>query len=514
MRLSTAMKTQPSKRAKQIALVLLGSAVVFGTHLTLFSYYLDHHRMGADEGFYAIAARNVMEGKIPYRDFAYTQMPLLPYLNGVMMEIFGYGLLQQRAINIGWSCVGLLAIILAVRQRLGRWEPGFVAAFTVAASPHFVGMLTMGNTHGSAVMFLALSTAAVLTTFSLNKRIIGFAVFATMAMGCRLSTLSVIVPLGIVLLYEAKNWRQRIFIVALPTGVAIAALLPFFLAAPQNAVFNVWEYHMSSVFDRRRWNNFIQWWCISPAAILVIVSSLGTLPRLIKDRQWNVLLLLFAGIAGITIPMIPKSSYGNYIVPSVLVAAAMGVTAWWTIARANGSLLRHVVWVLPLLVLFHDLPRVVPEGTSTNAVKAADFLRDHVVDGPILTPLPIVAIEAQRQVLPNTEMGMFCSMHPDEKERALSLKLTTLPLITDSIKKRVPKAIVMMTTGSRWNFMWIVPTLKHQPRRAHYQLTHAIKKYYRKAFVKNRLQVFVPRRNPLRDQRRGPPKKPRRMRRR
>ena len=131
-------------RASRIASVALGFTIVLGTYIFLSTHYLNKSAMSSDEGFYAMAGSRVMKGEIPYRDFGYTQMPLLPYINGVLMEVFGYGLLNQRTINLIWGAIGLLAIILAVRWRIGRWEPGFVAAFTVAAAPHWTHLQAMG----------------------------------------------------------------------------------------------------------------------------------------------------------------------------------------------------------------------------------------------------------------------------------------------------------------------------------------------------------------------------------
>ncbi len=44
--------------------------------------FLLYGRLNADEGWYIYASRMVYDGYIPYRDFAFTQMPLLPYVYG------------------------------------------------------------------------------------------------------------------------------------------------------------------------------------------------------------------------------------------------------------------------------------------------------------------------------------------------------------------------------------------------------------------------------------------------
>jgi hypothetical protein len=77
--------------------------LVVGIHLVSACWHVLYGGMNSDEGFYAIAARSVWQGDLPYRDFGHTQMPLLPYINGLMMQFTGFGLFEQRAINGLWG---------------------------------------------------------------------------------------------------------------------------------------------------------------------------------------------------------------------------------------------------------------------------------------------------------------------------------------------------------------------------------------------------------------------------
>ena len=68
---------------------LLAVALVAGLYLGIAGYFVRHGMINFDEGFYAYVAREVMRGRVPYRDFAYTQTPLLPYLEGAAMSVTG-----------------------------------------------------------------------------------------------------------------------------------------------------------------------------------------------------------------------------------------------------------------------------------------------------------------------------------------------------------------------------------------------------------------------------------------
>jgi hypothetical protein len=58
-----------------------------------------HRLIDGDEGFYLMASRLVFEHRIPYHDFFFTQMPLLPYVYGLWMQIAGRSWMSARAFS-------------------------------------------------------------------------------------------------------------------------------------------------------------------------------------------------------------------------------------------------------------------------------------------------------------------------------------------------------------------------------------------------------------------------------
>ncbi|MDW8268066.1 MAG: hypothetical protein RMN24_02775 [Anaerolineae bacterium] len=63
------------RSARQLAFT--GAVVSF---LVTAAFLFVYREVNLDEGWYLWAARLVYEGQIPYRDFAYPQAPLLPYV--------------------------------------------------------------------------------------------------------------------------------------------------------------------------------------------------------------------------------------------------------------------------------------------------------------------------------------------------------------------------------------------------------------------------------------------------
>src|SRR5216117_2292966 len=62
-----------------------------------------------DEGTYLLVSRLVAEGQLPYHDFFYPQMFLLPYVYGAWMKLVGYSWYGARLLSAFFSiALGLL----------------------------------------------------------------------------------------------------------------------------------------------------------------------------------------------------------------------------------------------------------------------------------------------------------------------------------------------------------------------------------------------------------------------
>ena len=77
--------------------------VVILVQLPVFAVLAMLRTVDGDEGDYLFAARQAFEGRLPYVDFLYTQTPLLPYVYGLWMKLFG----------LNWYAARLLSAIFA-----------------------------------------------------------------------------------------------------------------------------------------------------------------------------------------------------------------------------------------------------------------------------------------------------------------------------------------------------------------------------------------------------------------
>src|SRR5258708_27183994 len=103
--------------------------------LAVFLPVARYRLIDGDEGFYLMASRLVFEHRVPYRDFFFTQMPLLPYIYGLWMRAIGTSWVSARMLS------GLLTALLGtllypqVRMENRKWEPGRVSVSPFPSSP-------------------------------------------------------------------------------------------------------------------------------------------------------------------------------------------------------------------------------------------------------------------------------------------------------------------------------------------------------------------------------------------
>ncbi|MDA0323740.1 MAG: hypothetical protein O2923_13655 [Verrucomicrobia bacterium] len=208
--------------------------------------------LNQDEGWYLHASRLVHAGQVPYRDFFYSQTPLLPYVYGALFPVWSpHGVAGGRALT---AVFGLLAAFLAawLTARLVPRHLSFAAGLTcfalLAVNPYYAYFTTIVKTYGLAALlvtggFLALS-------YSSRRVALGSALLAGFLLACAAGTrisLGAMLPVaGLYLLWHRRQaghpWRWVAFGVGGLVGLA-AIFGPSLIFAKEGFAFSV-SYHV------------------------------------------------------------------------------------------------------------------------------------------------------------------------------------------------------------------------------------------------------------------------------
>ena len=428
--------------------------------------------LNQDEGWYLLAAQNLSRGMMPYRDFLYTQGPVLPWVYGVFADVWSPGgVLGGRILT---ALLGLLAALffsvcagcLARRRDPAAEWPAFVLAFILLSlSPDWSYFTAIPKTYALGAFFLSLgflfATGLELALKSIPRRAPFAAAFSgvcfALAAATRATLCLAAVPVWIALIVLARRDRARRFdwlLFAIGCAAALALeYAPFLALCPDNFLFSQ-TYHVA-----RASAPFGQWLVlragfvcflaqgypalIAAAAILAAVAVFRTReaggaagPA---DPSRVLYLAVVASFVLLTLAhFLVPFPYADYNTPAMpLAAVALAVPLGRLVVRAN---LRP--WRIGLVALAASAAFVAASpwpmkwvdgeqhlfwfhSTLDSALarlrRAGRVVREQNPEGkPILTQDAYLAVEAGFPVVPGFEMGPF-SIFPelsDDEARA------------------------------------------------------------------------------------------------
>lgn len=437
-----------------------------------------------DEGFYAVAARLVSEGEVPYRDFGFSQGPGYPVVMALPMRLAGGGFVAQRVVA---SVFVLCAVAVVVRALWGssRRAGASLAALVVASSASALAASALGKTYALAGLALAVVGSVFVSAPSPGAAsAVTFIVAASVAVATRLSLLPAVAVLAAGFALALPRDRRFRFSLALCVSIAAPYALAF-AVAPESAGFWLWEYHHGSRLDLRDTRTALEFVRFAP---LVWILGLVAMLRPASDLARRLRVVGVATLVGAASQMLFAATYAEYAAPFVpLGALCVGVLP----ERRREVLAFAALCALAGAIGFKGLPS--SRGDAAELSAAAVFVREHTRPSDLVLASPaIVLAEARRRPLPGTEMAPFCVAETMEDTRAARLHIMSVETLVAAIRGGAPKAIVLYRTARLANFQFMIPSLELVGTRSA-AIERAFVGRYRIAWASPRLLVLLPR---------------------
>lgn len=407
--------------------------------------------LNQDEGWYLYAANLVAEGKMPYRDFFYTQGPLMPLAYAPFASVWkNWGILGARIFTCVAGLAGILLFSLlaaALAPSARRREAGLAAFFLLGCNIYHVYYLTIPKTYATAALFAgagALAFAFACRAASARRAgalfaLSGFA-FA-LAAGARISTGAILATAGFALLGAYRSRGLAFLWFGLGGAAGLAAVYGPFVADPGAfaGLYEAQAYHAarggrSFLFTAGSASRLVRWYLPSFAAFALAFfaprraaasPASGEASR--KFALWT-LLASFAAVAAVQIAA--PFPYEDYQVPVMGIfsacAAAMFAGAFdderlrrIPLAAAAGLSLA-VSFGSPMLEKWtvNGQDRFWPlkkEATELAQLREAARMVEELDPGgrELLTQDLYLAIETDRKVPAGLEMGPFSMLDFD-----------------------------------------------------------------------------------------------------
>lgn len=207
--------------------------------------------LNQDEGWYLYAAGLVRDGQVPYRDFAFTQGPVLPYAYAWAYRwVDRWGVAGGRLLTAVFGGLAALgAAWLAGRAAPKGWRAaaGLLALALIAGNVYQSYFTTVVKTYALCSLFLVGGMIALSYTAGRVRAAAAFAagVLLALAAGTRLSAGIALPVAGFYLLLRRRAlgpWPWLMF--GIGGVLALAGLAgPFLWSAPEGFRFGLFEYH-------------------------------------------------------------------------------------------------------------------------------------------------------------------------------------------------------------------------------------------------------------------------------
>ena len=201
--------------------------------------------LNQDEGWYLYAANLVVEGEMPYRDFFYTQGPMLPIVYSAFTWIWkSFGILGARVFTLAIGAFGIL-LAAALARRLApeghRGEAAVATLLLLGSNLYHVYYVTIPKTYALAALFVMagfvfLSKAVAdcgRTSLASFAWAFVSGVSLAFASGTRISLGAILCVVGTYLLVVAVRGREwRVFAGFVVGGLGALALVygPFLIS--------------------------------------------------------------------------------------------------------------------------------------------------------------------------------------------------------------------------------------------------------------------------------------------
>lgn len=470
-----------------------GRSVLYATLLLIIClgallFFLHFGALNADEGFYGLASRAVMDGAMPYRDFGFSQTPFVPYINGAVMKMVGFGFLEQRAVNVLWAVCALVIGFLFLLRR-GNPRAAVTFGLLMVSSLGWLSFCAKGKTYALTGLFLMLMGVGGLSTRPGIGRVLAVLIPGVLAIGCRLPVLPVVALAVVGLMFESGSYRRALGIGLAGISLVGIGLYPFASSDWPGFVFWNLDFHLRSEAVRDLAFRLRGFAAVSLPVWIVgfaILSMQWRLFRLSDFRTWLIVGLVLTVVFNLG----SVGGYGEYAVPLVPLSAVLvagPLTVWL------GMELRRVrVWVTVVVLATGLLLRPDLDFEVSRDVEAmASLLRQTVpMTDEIFGSSPVVALESGHRFPAPFLMGKFAVTEDLSDREAARVHMLTPDSFATLLESETLGAVVL-SVWTKWNFAWSAPSYRVLSRSGSETISGALDAHFEPTYTTDRFVAYL-----------------------
>ena len=409
-------------RRKSAALLL---GVLGWFILALFS--MQFARLNLDEPWYLTASRLVTSGKLPYRDFVFTQTPLLPYVYGILLGMAGPSLWTGRFISVLLSTLAV-ALAMSLARRAAGNGAAFLTLLWLSVTPAILYYLVIVKTYSLTVVLVLLALYWLFKDGGYSPSLFAFG--SVLAAGLAAMTRISFAPVvGVLFLYWVwrGNWKASGLAILL---VTLGALW-FVYQSNGNFYFDAVEYHMhvaeslstQGVVGIKTILTSQVMLAFAPVIVLMLSLCLIAMRFALVRARWArwwaarveaLLVWLSSCLILMIVHLATWGNYWEYQVPVYVISIPLLAANVMVVVRSSGQIQGHLL--IAAIVALVTLPSWFFQSTSfwnsVNTVALAERQASILVQSGIDTDQVLgmynhLALAAGMEIPSGNEMGLF-----------------------------------------------------------------------------------------------------------
>jgi hypothetical protein len=438
--------------------------VVFSTMLFVINSiaFIRLGRVNADEGWYLYASKLVYAGQSPYRDFAYTQTPLLPYIYGIAQNLFSPSIYLGRVTSVLFSLAAFILALLISKNYAGEMASG-IASLLGATFTFGIFFQTIVKTYALTTFFFMLAFFVLTTSFRKDIKLVLSIIFVLLAVLTRLSAAFFAIPFLFYALI-VSNTKIRVIILGL-CFLAVGWIL--ILAWPNlgDAKWALITHHTSqwghlSIVERasrivsvripRLWAAFYPYFILWAVLLFLGFSQIRH-----YIKRYLAVSIALAGTCLFAIPnLLSGAFYTDYLAPFVFVLFPISAIAYTKLFPRQGKfpqIMMTMALFFPLVFGLMDGKNYIDTSGAVapveKIIKVSTIIKENSTHQDqifVLEALWLV-VEADRQALPDMTMAQF-SFYDTDTKAANHLHLVNGEIAWNYIRRSIPKIVILTDT--------------------------------------------------------------------
>lgn len=319
--------------------------LVFITFLSIFINLIFIHPTFSDENFYFNVGKNILEGKIPYKDFFFAHPPLQVYVIAFLFQLFGVSFFVGKLLTLISSSLCIFLIFL-ISKKLFDEKSAFISSLILLISPSFIAFSTQGYGMWEASFFVLLSIYLIL-----KNKLIGSSFSFLIAILFRyfaLFYLPLILILLIIKKYEVKKFLITFLI------ISIITVLILILIFGENFINDTLIFQVKNTGSRIS-QDYFTFQYLSIGLFLIFLGLLSFVYALHSKNKILLLFSIYPLLADIIIfILIREIAYHYFLISLPLYAIAIGKV----FAASKDKIVQIFIPIILILALLTNIPTI------------------------------------------------------------------------------------------------------------------------------------------------------------